>query len=421
MKIQYSKIIITCLVLVNFTINSIDNPHFYKATHFWEEPRFEKDDLNSFQFWFGGGKTATGYNGCKQKVNVLQIYGPENIAQLAHGIPEEILNKFPKTLLNTIWQKEPKNCDFGKIKFDGLFRMLELDLDFKKNFSYGLFGEIHMPFRKLEITDISYYNLTNSCDLGPDINYMQWLTFMANFKQNMQKYGININRSSVAGIGDTSLLIGFTKNYEDTEYIDFIDFTIKAGLVLPTGKTQNLSNPFALPLGYNGHLGFNGYLNISVGLYEWLTLDIFSSFIAFAKKTKEMRIKTAYEQNGFIKLAKQRANVHKGTIFSIGSYIKFDHMLNGFSVLLAYRFDKEFKTKLRLNNCSNFNTKIANSDELLQGWFMNTLNVIGEYDFATYENPNRPRLEVFCDFALNGKRIFRTDIFGLGFNIDYCW
>lgn len=420
MKIEYLKILFITLLTSIFTNKCIDNPHFYKATHFFEEPRFEQENLNTLQFWFGGGKTVTGNNSCKQKVNVLQIYGHDNIAQLANGVPEKILEEFPKTLLNTIWQKTSTHPDFGKVKFDGLFKMLELDLDVKKNFNYGLFGEIHMPFRKLEIEDIHYQSVTNAFKLGPDINYNEWLKFMSDFKRNIKKYGIDIAKFSSAGIGDTSLLIGLTKNYEDTDYIDYIDFTIKAGLVLPTGKTQSLKNPFALPLGYNGHLGFNGYLNVALGLYEWLTLDIFSSFIVFANKTKETRIKTSYKQNGFIKLSKTRAQVHKGTIFSIGSYIKADHIIRGFSLLMAYRFDQEYKTKLKFN-CNNFDTKIANSDEQLQGWYMNTINLIAEYDFATYENPNMPRIEIFCDFPINGKRIFKTKIFGLGVNFDYCW
>lgn len=426
MKIKYSIILLISLSLTIFSSKSIDNPHFYKATHFWEEPRFEENDLNSFQFWFGGGKTTHGYNGCKQKVNVLQIYGPENLHALAKGVPQEILNQFPKTAITNIWNEKSLNSDFGKVEFDGLFKMLELDLDFKKNFHYGFFAELHMPIRRLEIEDINFKDFSNAFNAGPDINFNKWMKFMACFKNNMEKYNIEIGKFKATGIGDTSLLIGYTKNYEDTDYIDFIDFTIKAGLVLPTGKKQNLKNPFALPLGYNGHLGFNGYLNVSFGLYEWLTLGGYTSFITFASKTQATRIKTDCEQNGFIKLTKACARVNKGTIFSIGSYIKADHIIRGFSILMAYRFDKEFRTRLRLGYAGHakqikFNTKIANSDKQLLGWYMNTINIIGEYDFATYENPNRPKIELFCDFAVNGKRIFRTDIFGFGFNIDYCW
>lgn len=421
MKIKYINIVTILLILSISTVKTIDNPHFYKAAHFFEEPRFEQEDLNSIQFWFGGGLTSKGYNCNKDKVNILQIYGNENIKQLANGVPEEILNKYPKTILNDIFKQKSPDINFGKFEFCANFKLIEFDFDLKKNFSYGIFTELQFPVRSLEIEYLRFNVLSNSHCAGKNINYTDWTNFIFKFKENMKKFDINIHDSKEFGIGDTSLLLGFTKNYEETTYLDYIDFTCKVGLLLPTGKKRNIDNPFSIPIGYNGHLGFINYYCASVGLYEWLTFGAYANYILFADKTSQVRIKTAADQSGFIKLVKTHAKVDQGTIWSLGTYLKLDHMLRGLSVIAAYRFDQQNRSKLKFGESSIFNSKIANSDPQLLKWNMNTVNVIIEYDCATFEEPNMPKFEIFFDLPINGIRIFKTKVIGFGINLDYCW
>ena len=62
-----------------------DNPHFYRASHFFAEPRFEKKELTSFDGMASRGATKTARNAQGKKVDLLSIYGPENRALLKPG------------------------------------------------------------------------------------------------------------------------------------------------------------------------------------------------------------------------------------------------------------------------------------------------------------------------------------------------
>jgi len=409
---------IQIIILLFLNIKCVDNPHFYKASHFWQEPRFQEEDLNTFEIWAGAGKTCTGFNLCGKKVNILQIYGDETLSLLFKNVPQILERTYPKTILNNIWEHQPEDSDFGKIRFTGKFRMTEADIDLQKNFCNGFFGELHLPIRKLEIYDVNYENLSTYLNKPEGINYQKWSTFVNFLPENLRMYDINIDGFKSKGVGDLSLLLGYTVNHENTEYIDFIDFTAKAGILFPTGKKKNLNNPFSIPLGYNGHYALNISANVAVGLYEWLTLGAYAEGLFFRNRQQEVKMKTAFDQNGFIKLTSGCANVDQGSIVSAGIYAKADHISRGLSFLIAYRFDKQFRTFL-FPKSRLFNYEIVNSDKELFGFQMNTLNFVLEYDWATYECPQKPRAQLFFDIPVSGKQIYKTKLIGLGVIFDW--
>jgi hypothetical protein len=53
------------------------------------------------------------------------------------------------------------------------------------------------------------------------------------------------------------------------------------------------------------------------------------------------------------------------------------------------------------------------------GWKMHTINLRAEWDFASYQCPWYPRLAVFYNFIIGGKRIFNTSMAGIEFGIDF--
>ena len=398
----------------------IDNPHFYKATHFFGEPRLTKNWLTTFDFWIGTGKTTEGRNSCGMETNILNIFGEENIKQLAHGVPQSILDKSADSFLNNLWQKRTGD-NFGKLRFSGRFKITEAIIDIQQNLAIGFFAELYIPIRKLEITDFSFRDLSTKANAG-NANFGQWQEFIVNIKKNLQPYGIYLQNTKSTGIGDITLLGGYSYSYTETEYLDFIDATLKGGVLFPTGKQRNLHNVFSLPQGYDGHFGAPIFFDVAFGLYDWMTLGGYASVILFADKTKNVSMKTSEQQNGFIKLAHGTADVSLGTIWTAGAFFKAEHFLNGgLSLTLAYRFDKQNKTLIMPCDLKTFNFKIVNSDPMLDGWNMHTLNFIADYDFATIDCPNRPHVQVFIDLPIAGKRIFKTTMVGVGFGIDYAW
>ncbi len=410
------KRVFLILFILTFTICSIDNPHFFRGSYFFGEPRIAKDNLFTSQIRFSGGGTFDGINR-ECKTNILQIYGRENIFELANGAPESVLDKNPGSFLDTLWQKTPANKNFGQMDFFGHFQTIELDFDIQQNFKYGIFTELYVPIRELQTHNISFKDFSTKENAGPDINFAQWQNFVRYFDSYLNRYGLCLHSSKVTSLADMTTLIGWTLNYEDTKYIDYIDASIKLGVVFPFGK-KKVDNVFAISPGY-GHWGFPVYVDLSVGLYEWLTLGGHLSGIVFGSDRENLYMKTANSQNGLIKITKGAATVDFGSILTFGLFLRGDHVNRRFSFLLAYRYDQQFATKLRPFDLSTFRSAIVNNDSTLKGWVMHTIDFSMEYDFATYLCPNRPRLELFFDIPVAGKRIFKTTMIGLGVSFDY--
>jgi hypothetical protein len=415
------KIIILLLFLsFNYSFN-IDNPHFYRGSHFFGEPRLKKDNLLSIDIWAGGGSTDHSYNCAGNETSLLNICGNENIKYLGKNVPLEILEKMPNNVLINLWD-EKTDCQFGKLKFLGNFKTREIAFNFQQNVCHGFFGQLYIPVRKLAINNITYDDRSLQPGAMKDAEFIKYRHFILELRKNLNAVGINYNKHfNYTGIGDTSFLLGWTFNYEDTKHLDFIDTTFKLGLLFPTGRTTDINNVFDLPQGYNGFFAVPAYFDISTGLFEWLTIGAHAGALFFIDKLKTVRMKSDKEQNGYIKLLKGCARVSQGTIWNLGAFLKADHIFDGFSFTFSYRFDKQERTRLNPVDYKKFIPEIVNTDCLLNGWQMNSLNFIFEYDFATLDCPNRPRINFFFDIPISGKQIFKTTLSGGSIGIDYVW
>jgi len=291
---------------------------------------------------------------------------------------------------------------------------------------------IHLPVRKLEIHSISYCSPSEKenpdCDCENINDCMtfanensSWNAFLNSFGEILRSYNLCMKKFSSKGIGDTSIAFGWTKNYEDTEYVDYIDATVRVGVTIPTGKCKDENEIFSLPLGYNGHVGIFGAIDFSLGLYDWLTFGAHLDILGFTKKRKCLRVKTAFEQCGFIKLAKEMAEVRKGPIYNAGVFGKADHVAGGFSLLIGYSYTRKEHDCLEFCRETCIDCAIAGTDEMLQEWAMHTIHFFGEYDFTEEGWKVGPRISAFYNLVAGGKRIFKTGMGGAGVGFEITW
>lgn len=410
------KLKILIIALITMTIHGLDNPHFYKASQFLYKTRFEEPWLTSGWINFAGGHSENSLNACGDETSLLNLYGEQDMVHIAENVPAFILDKNPDCILNILWQKTPKNC-FGKLQFEGEFKVIDINFNVEQNFLGGFFVQINIPVRKLEINNIRFLDDSSAENAG-NVNMADWTSFISNFKANLNLYGIIYNNNIKAkGFGDLVMLIGKTVNYENTQKLDFVDITAKTGVLFPTGKRSDPDQLFSLPTGYDGFWGIPILSTLQIGLFDWLTLGTYLNLLNFFSRTKQMRIKTAQEQNGQIKLLKDCVIVQKGKILTFGTYFEADHIAKGYSVFIGYQFNKEFSTTVSALS-KLVNADIANTDSQLQGWEMQTLNFYLEYDFSNFENPNRPYLGIGVDIPFRGKNIIPSKMGTIHLTID---
>src|SRR5438445_9962777 len=112
MKYNRNIIIALSIVACGYA-RAIDNPHFYRATNMFLEPRLEHDYLTTFNATIGGGSTDKGRNCANNIVPIFDIYGKNSVPALG-----------------------PDNAN---LTLDGTFKIIESNLSFAQNLAKGIF------------------------------------------------------------------------------------------------------------------------------------------------------------------------------------------------------------------------------------------------------------------------------------------
>ena len=418
MKNKKSYLII--LITAAHAAFAIDNPHFYRATNMFLEPRLEHDYLSTFTASVEGGTTTKGRSANNSIVPLLDIYGTHNIQELNVNTPFTDPNNPYDLLLNNLAQL-PQRPDFATISLGGEFNIIESNLSFTQNLSHGLLLFFHLPVRKLKINNIKITDLSPNDDIFPNKNTPEWLAVLQNFDPLLDNFGINVSQTTSTGVGDFSSYLGWTHNYQETTTIDFVDVTLMTGLLAPTGKQRNENKLFSLPTGYNGHWGFPLCAMVSVGCYEWITVGGYLNSLFFVNKDRTMRLKTDVAQNGLIKLACGEVSDHRGPLINTGLYFKDDHFGHGFSFTSAYSFASQQKNHLTPKNPVLFDREVINTDSTLAGWNMHTFNFALEYDFTREGKKVGNRVGLFYNLQIAGARTFNTNVTGGTYGLDISW
>ena len=409
--------VLTCLTT---SVLAIDNYHFYRPPFRTDEPRFEQPWLTSIDVQLGGGSTDEARDPCGDETCLLNLHGAHAMHKLGTGVPGlDPANNLDKILLDLA--AVPDRAGFGDLTFHGDFTIREYVINVHQNFNHGFFGQMYLPIRSLEIKRVGFVDQSPENSAMPNQQTAEWQQFLDNFSAILARHGLFMCPVDESGVGDISFLLGWTINKQDTEVFDFLDATIKIGLLISTSDKTPLNNPFNLPLGYNGHTGVPLSFAGAAGLFEWLTLGVHVEGLFLTKETQEVRIKTAPEQNGFIKLARTTAEVDPGSIWHFGTFLKVDHILRRLSIVLGYSYTKQDPTRLCPCTPGAFDAELANTDATLQKWHQHTIHLLGEYDFAHEGNTFHPRLRLLVNTIVRGKRIFDLSVGGIGLGLEVTW
>lgn len=407
------------LTLLMVPASALGYRFHYRAADYHSEPRFDRNCLSSVDVSVMGGSTKNGRNGDKNKTDLLNIYGAHNMHRLGEGIQNlDPLNIDDAILINLMAQ--PNNGNFGKVQFSGKFKYLGVDVTLTQNFCNGFFAQVVLPVHRLEVSNVAFTDISPSTGL-PNINSAEWTQFLARFDNILTRHGVSKAATKETNIGDIVVYGGWTYNNDTIDYLDFLDVTIKSGLSIPTARERKSTHAFSIPGGYNGHVGIPLSFDMALGLYDWFTFGAHVGGQFFLKHDVHARMKTHADQNGFIKLASGKAREDLGNLWDIGTYVKADHIFGGFSLMVGYNYTAQEDTTLAVEDTDVFTDLIVNSDEMLKKWRMHTVSVAAEYDFAQEGQCWNPKLGIFYNHPVAGKRIFNTNTIGGNAGLNITW
>lgn len=343
--------LLSALILTTVTTTSArNNPLFYRPRAFNGEPRLAPDQLTTINCYLGGGSATCSYDACGNKVPLLNLYAP-NV--LADGTPFNLSG----------------HLGFFEAELEGFF-----------NIYCGLFAHAYVPVSLIRLCPgIPTRKDNNSSDLPAIIG-----------REPLKK----------VGLGDCVFGFGWTYNYVETNFLDYIDTSILIDVVTPSSKSADASKPLDFALGYNGHTGVRLSWYGSIGIYTWLTFGAYASGTFFNTKNQCITTPVGREQ-GILLHGQTTVDNKLGSLLSTQIYIKADRPIMGFSTLLGYGFDHQgasCEQACAPAHCSAFLNKYL-------GWSMHTLFWQLEYDFATEEHPCRPHVGIELDTVIGGSRI----------------
>lgn len=377
----FYKTTIFFLILINIPIYPLfDRSLFFRVSSFWGEPRLERNFLGTVDFQLSGGSTRCGHNGCGEKTNILNIYGPDFL---------------------TICDQE----DPARVLFGGKFSLFEFNFNLYQNLKRGFFVHVHTPVfaTKLEPESVEVQTCQNSSCSNP----------VAVLQNTLARNGICSRTAHNRGFGDTTLFLGWTINYEGTTYLDYVDFTIRTGVLFPTGKRRDGSSLFEIPYGYDGHWGLPWAVDLSVGAYNWLTFGVHGDGVYLFNRTRCVNFNSTNCKTGFIKFGMEELRVKSGAVNRAGFYTKADHVVAGFSVLTAFTYEQKNSDRI----CNN---SVA-IDEQFKKWSRWIFQILFEWDVTHCDEKLGTRIGLSYNKQITGKRVFDTDItMGyLGLDITY--
>ena len=384
---------------------AMDNAHFFRAPFFFGEPRLAKPGLFTFDALAAYGVTRKARNGCGKCVPLLDIYGLYNMQLLGSNVPNKDPNNLEDLALIMLDRLAGQD-DFGFFSFNGKFKAFELMLGLTQNIHKGFFLQFWIPVRRLALKQVCYNDCTPCPCPCPALDDPNWQLFLALFNNILARYNLSATGFTESGLGDITLLGGWTLNYEGRRSIDYIDFCLRVGILIPSGHRQNLRNPFSIPLGYNGHVGVPLAMECSLGAFDWLTIGGHAEALPFIPKKQCIRYQTDCRQSGMIKLAQSRAHVNLGAVWELGGFIKADHVVKGLSLLVGYIHQTQMRTAVCLD-CVCGEQSAANCDPMLHGWSMDTMNFELDYDFSKKTHRLGERLGFFYNLQIAGNAYFK--------------
>lgn len=401
----------------------------FNAPDYYRTPLFFGKTLNpctlqsSFELSVDAGSTGHGFNCNGYHTNLLSIYGKENLKDIAQGVPQNILDKNPNSILNDLYTKST-GPDFGKLWWSGHFEMAQWDFTYTQNLTDGFFIQLYWPFLSLDLSDIKTYDLSTETNSG-SVNYDDWKAFMTSFSSNMSEYGLNINPFDTSGIGDFTMIFGWSWCLYDSCMLDkwqvnSIATTLKFGAMFPTSNCTYYPDVFALSRGYNGHYACPYSFDGTLFFRNWVSLGLHVSGIFFASKKRTIGMKTASNQNGHLRLASGKAKLDRGPIWTVGTYAQVN-IYPGWSFTFGYGYTEEEKTLLTPYNQDVFDCDIVNHDSKYDAWSFHEFHVQCEYNFSTKEHPDAPSVTTFIAKPFKGKRVFDTTLYGGIIGLHCTW
>ncbi len=371
----------------------------------WVAPDDGRSHISTHLF---GVRATRAYNTSEAEVPLPDIYGSFDLGKIAQGM----VNLGFSNPMKSEWQGEtiPWVLE-GKLQGQGM------DLEWQKAITQ--YVSIGGSFLVLRLS--SWYNFAfkgKDCTLMIKQGDAQELEDLR--RSILQQIGIYGDSSVQHGFGDTDLYVRFGNYWEYACKFRSIQVGGRLGLLIPTGKRQNIHYPSSIPFGGNGHWGMYGAVDALFELKEDWKVGLYVRVNQRFARTQCRRVPMACEMDNYAALQTD-VRIRPGTTFIISPYVDFECLRDGLGVRVFYVLTKHWADKWSIcpPNKEQCNEFIKRTE-----WGSDYFSVNIFYDFGKVK-PNRtvyPILTFCWDIPKNvliANTVAKTDRISLGVEVAF--
>lgn len=395
----------------------IYTPNLYYLINPFSEPHYPRGGMTSVEFQLAGGPAHSGRNGSKESVNILEIYGDYDIAALGIGAISNPQSSEYNAMLAALYGSGIEESGTGFLEYSGKMSQFNGKFYLGQNFAHGFFADIIVPFAHVNIKDVSFTDIST----GPDTEDVVWIAVRNNLTNILAQYDLAASDYKKTGVGDILIGLGWSYSKLDSNVLDFFDTTLKFNISVPSSSKRNQDQAFAVPLGYDGHVAFPIYFDMSAGFFDWFTLGTHVDGVFFVSKTSNMRINTNPNQTGMIKLLTGEAKRSMAPQVDVTAYAKADHLFGKLSGYFGYNFLYKGHDTITPSDLTLFDSTIANADPMLKSFYSHSLLTGLDCDFSKEDRKFNPHVGIFYTRPVAGKRVYQTNNVGGTIGLHIRW
>jgi hypothetical protein len=415
-SIMHKKLFVSALSLLLLApLGLLAHSNMYFASPYRFGTRFERKGLITIDTWGAHGNTKNGRDGNAKKTNILNIYGFEKMHQLGKNVSGQDITSTSVDVLNALWRNTPTTNDanYATLQFTGKCCYSGGGASFAINLTDEFFFGGEIPFYRIDMKDPTFVDKTPDADKDAE-----WNQFYALFDSILADVGLSRLGIKKSGIGDISFFAGWTRSTEELDNLDFLDATLRVGALFGTADAKDEDFAFSIAPGYDKHNGVFFGFDMAFGFAKHCSFGFHLNELFLFQKSKNMRIKSALGQNGFIKLAKANVKRDMGNIYEVGGHFKVDYETASFYA--GYTYAHKGSDSLTAKNSTLYPGSTLNSDEMLKGWSTHTVHIGAEVDFANENKRNfHPKFGISYNHVVRARRAFEnsTVVGSLGISI----
>jgi hypothetical protein len=368
---------------------------FQTQTTLFPQPRFARENLNSWQLSISQNKATNSFNREGETVALLNFNGPQELLKrfVDKNLPFNDTTTFGKAILS---------ADFSCLRYDFLVTQ-----NFGPHFFVkGSTALRYSNLKNLEITPIlNNCVLITSAQINSDPALKQYLTELAATLNN------NTNGIATTAVGPSLVQIGYTTSLTNFEKLDFIDITAQTGLYIPIITLDQTCNTTltAMPFTDIVNLGIPFMLDCAFGFYDWLNIGSCIGFMPFISSDKIIPLNTTKTNTAVLIDHAGMCKIKQDPFLYLNFYVEAEQLVPRLSILFGLSYAKQYGAHYAAQDTTMFDTTMINQYPTLHPWQILNITVSAELDMAKEHQRLWPSLKIVYVHPVWGTNIFKTN------------